>query len=144
MEIPDFIKGSPLKKDRVTVASRVMLPTYALAFLLLGLNYLITPVNRLSQSPGLKFADGEVMPIQLWGVLFLISGVLSTLALFIHRRDIFRFALYLGRIVLAIWVVIFLLAALFSDASPTAAIWPWIAMRACKASELSLRKEEVT
>lgn len=132
----------PLTRANVTVASRIMLPTYCALFAVLGINYMTTG-RRLLESPALEYAD-RALPLPAWGAMFLaMSGVMVT-ALMMHERLWFRFALWLAIVCLLSWSLMFLAAAIWSDASPTACVWPLFAAVACFASDRSLLKGEVS
>lgn len=131
-----------LARSTVTVASRIMLPTYVLLFGVLGANYALTPSARLNDSPALDFAS-VVLPLPVWGCMFLAASAAMATALLTHRRLLFRIALWVGLVCLALWAVVFLAAAIFSNASPTACAWPAFAAVACYASDRSLLKGEV-
>lgn len=130
-----------LSRASVTTASRVMLPTYVCFFALLGLNYTVTG-QRLFASPALAYAD-SILPLPAWGCMFLAAAVMMAAALVQQERSWFRFALWLGIVCLGIWAVVFLAAAIRSDASPGGALWPALAAVACFASDRSLLKGEV-
>lgn len=130
-----------LTPDNVTAASRVMLPTYVGFFALLGINYTTTGI-RLLESPALEFADA-LLPLPAWGCMFFAMSAVMAVALMQHERLWFRFALWLAIVCLGIWAAVFLSAAVWSDASPTAAAWPAFAAIACFASDRSLLKGEV-
>lgn len=132
----------PLEKSSVTVASRVMLPRYVIFFAVVAGNYLLTPLGRLLESPGLAYADA-LMSLRIWAFMFLAAAVLMGLALLRRQRDWFRFALLVCRICMAVWTFVLIVAAVRGDASPTAWAWPWLIEGACKASYRSLTAHEV-
>lgn len=132
-----------LTRANVTTASRVMLPTYVLLFAWLGVNYLLTPATRLHESPALDYASA-ILPMRLWGGMFLAASLAMAGALVMQHRLAFRIALWVGLVCLVIWAAVFGLAAIFSTASPSAAAWPLFAAAACFASDRSLLKAEVS
>lgn len=132
----------PLTRSNVTAASRVMLPTYCALFAILGINYMTTG-SRLLESPALEFAS-QALPLPAWGAMFLAASGVMVTALMQHERTWFRFALWLGITCLGVWSLIFLGAAIWSDASPSAWVWPAFASVACFASDRSLLKGEVS
>lgn len=127
----------PLTKQTMTVASRVMLPTYVVLFIGLGINYTFN-ADGLQNSPGLAFADDWPPHLMGYGAIFFGCGILVALALTTQNRNMCRFALILGQYCLYGWAFVFALAAVFGDASPTGCIIFWALGRACKASNLSL------
>ena len=126
-----------LTRDNVTAASRVMLPTYVLTFAALGANYVLTPAHTLTQSTALAFADG-LMPLPVWGAVFLAASATMLTAIVVHRRLLFRFALRVCAMSMFIWAVVIGLASLGGEASPAAAVWPAFIAVACMASDRSL------
>lgn len=132
----------PLTRANVTVASRIMLPTYVAFFAALGLSYLFGPHAPLAASPALAFAD-DVMPLAAWGGVFLGCSVLMVFALVVHRRLLFRFALRMCALSMLVWAAILLLATLAGDASASAPAWSAFVATACLASDRSLAAGEV-
>ena len=132
----------PLTRDTVTAASRIMLPTYCALFAILGVNYMTTG-DRLLQSPALEYAS-RGLPLPAWGAMFLAASGVMVTALMHHERFWFRFALWVGIVCLGVWSLIFIAAAVWSDASPGAWAWPAFAAVACFASDRSLLKGEVS
>lgn len=131
-----------LTPAEVTVASRIMLPTYVALFAFVGVNYMTTG-ERLTESPSLAFAD-SVLSMPAWGAMFLAASAVMVTALMMHERIWFRFALWLGIVCLAIWSALFLAAAIWSSASPSGWTWPAFVAVACFASDRSLLKGEVS
>ena len=130
-----FISNTPLTRDQVTSASRIMLPTYVGLFLGLGLNYITIPHNRRADSPAVAFADGFLwVALWGWGLMFFCCGMFLLIALLTHLRDLYRLALTTGMICMGIWAIVFLGSSLYGGASPAAAIWPLFAAIACKAT----------
>ncbi len=127
-----------LQRANVTVASRVMLPANVLFFAVLGANYLLTPNSLLIETPTLRYADG-VMQIHAWGVMFVGIAVLMAVALLVHRRVVYQFALWMAMVSMFIWMVVTVASFFLGDASPGAWIWPWYVATACYASSKSLR-----
>lgn len=84
-----------LVPENVTSASRTMLPSYPILALLFGFNYLTTETPHLvSASLTLKVTD-RVMPLQVWGVLFLVVGAFQVVALIVGKRAVYEAALAL-------------------------------------------------
>ena len=131
-----------LTRDSVTVASRIMLPAYVVLFAGLGLNYTLTPEPRLRLTPSLDYA-ARLMPLSAWGWLFLIVAALMVAALLSHRRGLYRYALLLCALAMAVWAVSAALAALESSATPLGWLWPGFVVACCLASYRSLTVREV-
>ena len=136
----------PLHRRTVTVASRIMLPTYVGLFTLIGLAYLFQPAARVQASPALAFAD-RLIPMPVWGGIFLTTaGLLSAAMLVAHRRRWTRvlagYALWVGVVVLTTWAGIFTGAVITAGASLGSPVWPAFAAIACFASSRSLAAGE--
>jgi hypothetical protein len=132
----------PLDKQNMTVASRIMLPAYVLVFGWVGLNWLVTPLDRLHESPGLQFLD-LMVNLRGVGLVLVIAGALIALALATTRRDMARYALILAGTCMSLLLVAFLIAPFFSSASPSAGAWPFLGVCACLASYRSVTVYEV-
>lgn len=131
----------PLDRQHVTAASRVMLPTYAGFFAVVGGNWLLTPADRLLASPGLAYADA-LLTIRAWGALFLGAALLMVAALAARHRDAFRAALLFCFFTLLVWAGVMGAAAINGTASPSAPAWPTFIACACLASYRSLTRRE--
>lgn len=130
--------SNKLTWSNITVASRIMLPTYMILFAMLGVNYLTITSERFSKSPGLLFANDNVMDLRGWGAVFLVSVACMVVAIALKNRMLFRYALFLGIIVMSVWSGVIAAAALFGNASLTGWCWPAFVAIACYASNESL------
>lgn len=133
----------PLTRASVTVASRIMLPAYTIAFAWIGFNYLLTPLDRLTESPALRYLDA-VVGLRAIGLLLVTAGALIALALMTSRRDMARYALVVAGICMGLLLVAFLVAPFLSQTSPSAGAWPFIGLAACRASYKSVTAYEVS
>lgn len=131
----------PLTRTNVTAASRVMLPTYAVFFGIVGLGLVATPESRLHRTPAFAYADRWV-DLTLWGAGYLVIAVALVVALALRSRRGYRSALSAGFVWMIGWAVLTLLAALQGDASYSAWIWPAFVAVACWASLVSLAAGE--
>ena len=125
-----------LTRDNVTAASRVMLPTYVIFFAAVGVNY-IGANGTADATPALAFV-GNVMPLPAWGVMFLGCAALMAAALLRGRRLLYRFALRMCALSMALWAVAVIAASISGDATPLAAVWAGFVARACLATDRSL------
>lgn len=132
----------PLDRANMTRASRITLPTYVLFFGWVGLNYLITDLDRLDKSPTLRFVD-DVLDLRTLGMVLTLASLLMLGALLTKRRDTARYALVLAGICFAILFAAFLAASLRAEASPSAAAWPMLGFVGCVASYRSITSHEV-
>lgn len=133
----------PLDREHVTVASRLMIPAYAVFFACIGINFVATPLSRLAATPGLQFAQQSGGGIRLYGVLFLAVGAMIAGALMSRRRALCLYALYVGALAMALWAVVQLAGAAFAENSPSSWCWPALVAVACLATSRSLRRREV-
>ena len=131
----------PLTRTTVTAASRIMLPTYVIAFAWFGLSYLFGPKALLTSSPALAFAD-DVMPLRAWGGVFLFCALLMCAALLLGRRTLYRFALRMCGLSMIVWALIIAGAYLAGDVSASAPVWSAFIAVACFASDRSLAVRE--
>lgn len=132
----------PLTRANVTVASRLMLPTYPLLAAGVGLNYLIASDRLLEAGVFYQVAD-RIVPLQVWGVVFLAVAVVMTAALVSRSRFGYELALALMAGAMSVWVAVGLLAAVRNGGSYTGALWPGFVIVACIASFRSLNEREV-
>ena len=134
----------PLTKATVTVASRIMLPTYVALTAVIGLVYLLDPCNRLDGIPALT-APRWVMGGQMWpwGLLFLGLSVVMLAAFNTHRREWFIFALYGCAATFLMWAIMYGIS-IFLDPTTSllAPVYPLFVVRACRASAQSLLRGE--
>lgn len=129
-----------LDRQNVTAASRIMLPTYVVFFGVLGVNYLIAD-DTAAANPALVFANA-MMPLPVWGALFIICSCGMAGALATKRRLPYRFALRICAGAMGLWAIVILLASLAGDATPFAACWAAFVAVACMASDKSLATGE--
>lgn len=127
--------------DNITVASKIMVPAYVGFFGTLALSFLFTGVPDLVKTPGLRYAD-HIMTIRGWGLLFSGVVIVMVIALIQRHRSLFRWALIMGAISMAIWAVLMVFAVTNAGASPSAFSWPAFIGGACIASNRSLLKGE--
>lgn len=127
----------------MTAASRIMLPVYVIAFTWIGLNWLLTPLPRLTESPALNYLD-MIVGLRALGALIFVAAGLIAAALITARRDMARYALILAGICLGLLLLTFLVAPFFSETSPSAGAWPFLGVAACRASYKSVTIYEVS
>lgn len=123
----------PLSWTNMTGPSRVMLPVYVVAFTWLGGGWLLTPLDTLRATPGLRYLDDRV-GLRAISLLLLMAGLLIGAALISKRRDTARIALTIAGICFFLLLVALVIAPFFSDTSPSAGAWPLIGLGACRAS----------
>lgn len=131
----------PLTRDSVTAASRIMLPTYVVFFAALGLNYLIAD-GTASASPALAYID-TLMPLKVWGAVFLCCSALMVVAMLRRGRTLFRFPLRFCALAMIVWAGFIAAASITGNATPLSAAWAAFIAVACLASDRSLAAREV-
>jgi hypothetical protein len=132
----------PLDRAHVTVASRVMLPTYVLFFAVVGSNFLAGTFGRASSSPMLRYADG-LMPIRVWGGLFCACALLMAAAMLTRNRYLYRYGLTLCCFSMIVWALVALVGIWVEPVSYSAWAWPGFVAAACAASNRSLAQGEI-
>lgn len=132
----------PLDRDHVTIASRVMLPAYVLADLLFGVAFVL-PGSRPLRAPALGPAR-DVLPLAVWGGIWLAVAVVMAAALLRRSRLMFTFALSTNAVAWFLWGCL-LEAAVLSQPAVTylACVLPWFVAVASIASMQSLLREEI-
>ena len=93
-----------LTRDNVTVASRIMLPAYVAAFAGVGLLFVFQAASRTSST--IFEVPKLLLPIQMWGLLFLAVSVSEVLALVLNRRRLFLRCLIVGSGLTTFWAVV--------------------------------------
>lgn len=132
---------SPLDRDHVTVASKIMLPTYVAFFSVVGMNFALAPSPRLLESPMLRYAD-HLMPIRLWGALFVACGLIMLTALVTKNRMMYRYGLLVCGLSMSVWTAVAVVGLFFEPISFSAWAWPAFIAAACAASDRSLSRHE--
>lgn len=135
-------KKGDLTWDAITVASKIMLPTYVGMFTVVAMNFLFINSDTLAKSPGLNYAD-SVLSIRGWGLLFCAVAVMMVVSLVRKNRDMFRYALLMAAICMALWSAVMFGAAIWGPASFSAWSWPMFVAAACMATNRSLLKGEL-
>lgn len=133
-----------LRRADVTIASRVMLPTYPVLAGVLGAGFLFTPEPVLLETPIYRSMAG-LMPLHFWGAGLLLIAAVQVVALALYRRrvrDLYQYVLGLLVVWMAAWCAVCVVAFFRGEASPVAWVWPAFAARACWASVLSLAARE--
>lgn len=132
----------PLDRSHISPASWIMLPVYMVAFLWLGLNYMFTPLARLTASPTLDFVNG-LLDLRALGFLLVCAGMFIGVALYLtHNRMLARYALIVAGLCFLVLLVAFVSASFRSEASPSAGAWPFIGLGASFATYQSVTKRQ--
>ena len=131
----------PLVRAALTRASRVMLPTYCVFFAWVGINYLLTPLHRLRETPGLRYLD-DALDLRAVGLVLCAAALLMLIALVSEIRDLCTFTLLLAFGCFFCLLVAFLAASIFGHASPSAGAWPFLGTAATFASYRSVTAHE--
>lgn len=127
----------PLTRAKVTIASRVMLPTYPTFAAWIGLVYATDPDSRLAGSPAFP-----LLPTTVWGVGFIVGAACLSCALVAGDRDLYAKALAPLLIWLGVWAAALAWSAIFDGTSFSAPAFPLFGAVACWATMLSLLTRE--
>lgn len=130
----------PLDRNHITVASKVMLPTYIIFFGVVGLNFALSQTPRLFESPMLRYAN-ELMSIRAWGGVFLACSAIMLTALIAHHRFLYRYGLMVCCVSMAVWATVAFAGIFTEPVSFSAWAWPAALAAACWASNRSLEKD---
>lgn len=131
----------PLDPAHVTGPSKIMVPTYLIFFAVNGLNYMTASANWLLPSPMLRYAN-ELMPIRVWGALFVTCAALMAWAMVRANRTEYRFALLVCALSMVIWTGIAVAGIWVEHVSFSAWTWPGLVSAACFATNLSLARND--
>lgn len=132
----------PLDRAHVTVASRIMLPTYPLFVGSVGLSMTLTPLDRLLETPAFAYA-ADLAPLRLWGAGFLAVAAILIAGLLVHRRSTYVAGLAVMVTWMGGWTALLALSAINGDSSPSAWTWPAFVAVAGFATMSSLFAREV-
>lgn len=131
----------PLDRQHITVASRIMLPTYVLFFAVVGINFVAGTFGRASSSPMLRYAD-TIMDIRAWGSVFIACSLIMATALLTRNRMLYRYGLLLCGISMTVWALVAIIGIFAEPVSYSAWAWPGFVAAACAASNRSLAAGE--
>src|SRR5689334_18530275 len=106
----------PLTRANVTLASRVMLPLYPAFALGVGVSFVATPLDRLTDSPALRFAN-TVIPLPVWGYGYITLAVVLIAALILTNRRAYQVALAVMCVWMAFYAAVTAWAAFAGGAS---------------------------
>lgn len=131
----------PLDRAHITVASRIMLPTYVLFFAVVGSNFAAGTFGRASSSPMLRYAN-TIMPIPVWGAVFLACSLIMAVALVRRSRFWYRYGLLVCAISMIVWALVAIAGIFAEPVSYSAWAWPAFVAAATIASNRSLAQGE--
>lgn len=128
---------SPVQWRKLTFASRIMLPTYPAVFAWVGTVFIAQDPSRTATA--VFETAKKLMPIELWGLIFLAIAVVEIVSLLTNRADVYIAALIAGTGLTAFWTVLIINGAFASDyVSWSIAGWMVLAIIAQIASARSL------
>jgi hypothetical protein len=131
----------PLDRNNITIASRIMLPSYVVFFATIGINFIVAGKPRLVSSPMIRYAN-NLMTIRAWGAFFLTCAVIMLAALLVHNRYLYRYGLMVCIMSMMIWTSVAFAGIFTEPVSYAASAWPAFVAVACWASNKSLEKGE--
>lgn len=140
----DPVLGAPLRRQNVTAASRIMVPTYALLALFFAIVYFFDPGGRASRAPSLE-AQRDIMALWKWGVVMGVLAFMKIVAIVVNHRLAFVYALSCGAIAWFFWGVAVCVSYTQNDAvTLMAPVLPWFVMVCHIATIRSLLVGEVS
>lgn len=124
----------PLDRAHMTPAEKITLRMYPLVYAVLGVVFIVQAPSRTS-SPAFDAAK-VIMPIRVWGLVFLGVAILELVALLLtHTRRHYIWALVVGAGLATFWLVLAIASATQSTlASFSGACWVAVAVGAQVAS----------
>lgn len=132
-----------LDRASVTVASRVMLPTYAIVNAIFAAAFLSDVQGRLEVAPALDFARSWP-PIEQWGLLWFALAAVMVMALLVHHRTTYVVALAINVAAWLMWGILTGASVLTQElVTPLAGVLPCFVAAASFASMMSLLGREV-
>lgn len=131
----------PLNRDTVTAAELITLPLYMTVCGAYGLTYLFDPLDNLNSVHALAY-QRSVLPMPVWGVLFLVIGAIIGVARFVyHHRLTTAFALSMCAVTWLIWGALYVVSMVMDPTiSAVAPVLPWFVSGGCIASIAMLVK----
>lgn len=132
-----------MHRDEVTPATRIMVPAYAIFFGWIGLSHVLTPLQKLLLTPGLRHTQ-PIIDLRIWGGLFLVISAGLVFAMFRpgsgRARPTAAYVLLLAVISMGFWMVFLIGASFFGEASPGAGAYAFLPMTACYATYRTLTR----
>lgn len=105
----------------VTPGARIMVPAYPVAYLAIGLSYVLQSPIR-TESDVFDIAR-DLMPVPLWGVAFIVVAVLELVAMALHDRRLYLIALIPGAALAAFWAALIGMTPFFAPVTFSAGVW---------------------
>lgn len=130
----------PLDRAHLNPALRIMVPAFVIFFAVIGVNF-IANTPRLGLSPMLQYADG-LMPLQVWGGLFLFCSLLMAAAMVRHHRGMYRYGLLVCCLSMILWTLVAIAGAVVEPVSFSAWAWPALIAAAAFATNRSLERRQ--
>lgn len=131
----------PLDRHHVTPAARFMLPVVGLFFAVIGANFAAGTFGRADASPMLRYAN-TIMPIPVWGTVFIACAVLMTAALIRKSRFWYRYGLLFCVISMTVWALVAIAGIFTEPVSYSAWAWPAFVGATCWSLNKSLAKQD--
>lgn len=137
-----MVRTAPLKKDKVTQGSQVILPAYPVLFLMVAGAFLFQSDSR-TQGDAFNIAR-MVTSIQTWGIIFAVVGAFEVFSMMLHKRISMIWALVVGAGLSGFWASLIFTAAVRSDSvSWTSGMYISFVVVAHIASVRSLARDSV-
>lgn len=130
-----------LSPEKVTSATRMMLPVYVGVFLWIGFVFAHDPISKLRRTPALAYID-DVADLRGCGWGFIIAALLILVAIVTDQTVFTRFALLMAGAILTAFLAACIASSIWGDASRAAGALPTLAVAACAASYRSITRQE--
>lgn len=130
----------PLERNNVTPPARFMLPVCIGFFAIVGINFAAGTFGRASASPMLRYAN-TLMPIPVWGGVFIACSLLMAVALIRKSRFWYRYGLLVCVFSMAVWSLVAIAGIFAEPVSYSAWAWPAFIGATCWALNKSLAKD---
>lgn len=132
-----------MHRDEVTPATRIMVPAYAIFFGWIGLSHVLTPLQKLLLTPGLRHTQ-PLVDLRIWGAIFLSISAALVFAMIrpgSHKaRPTAAYVLLVAVITMGIWMFFLIGASIFGEASIGAGAYAFLPMSACYATYRALTR----
>lgn len=112
-----------LRREMFNLGARVLIPFIPVFVIFLGIALAVTPRASIRLVPAYNYAD-SVFPTPLWGMGFIIVGLMLTYGFIWRKKELFQFSLAILIIWMLFLAVVFFLATVYDDAFWGAPGWP--------------------
>jgi hypothetical protein len=127
----------PFDRAHLNTPSRIMAPVCAVFFAVIGSNFAAGTFGRADASPMLRYAN-TLMPIPVWGALFIVCALLMVAAMVRGSRMVYRYALLVCSFSMVVWSLVAVAGIFVEPVSYSAWAWPAFVAAVCWSFDKSL------